>query len=268
MLSSPRRRPLPLRQQSLRQEYEEFVLQRIEEYKEQLSRTELLSIADEAVRELEVSAEEQLVLTEVLVLEHVDRLIMRRLRLPTFRRWRERHLELRKSQQSPEHWNLDPATPLVDLAQRLDESDMALIVGGGAAAAGFYLAAHGWPALLIDQELRAVEAVEARAAAEGLRSRIQALVVSMANWFPDVTPTLTVIEPKAVSRLEPQVRTRAMDSFKSQTSSRGVHFVLPADREEGVIALAAEKLQEHYADWWVQRTRSDHANWGFLAIKP
>jgi hypothetical protein len=42
------------------------VLQRIEEYKEQLSRTELLAIADEAVRELEVSAEEQLVLTEVL----------------------------------------------------------------------------------------------------------------------------------------------------------------------------------------------------------
>ncbi|KPJ87466.1 MAG: hypothetical protein AMS18_14565, partial [Gemmatimonas sp. SG8_17] len=100
-----------MRQQSLRQEYEEFVLQRIEEYKEQLSRTELLAVADEAVRELEVSAEEQLVLTEVLVLEHVDRLIIRRLRLPTFRRWRERHLELRESQQNHEQWDLDPGTP-------------------------------------------------------------------------------------------------------------------------------------------------------------
>ena len=33
---------------SLRQEYEEFLLQRIEEFKDQLSRHDLLALADEA----------------------------------------------------------------------------------------------------------------------------------------------------------------------------------------------------------------------------
>ena len=38
---------------SLKQEYEEFMLQRIEEYKNALAREDLLEIGDEAVRELE-----------------------------------------------------------------------------------------------------------------------------------------------------------------------------------------------------------------------
>ncbi len=62
MLTAPQPRRQRARQQvSLRQEYGEFILQRIEEFKQQISREELLAIADEAVRELEVGPEEQLV---------------------------------------------------------------------------------------------------------------------------------------------------------------------------------------------------------------
>ncbi|HXV85149.1 MAG TPA: hypothetical protein VD793_00540, partial [Gemmatimonadales bacterium] len=118
--------------QSLKQEYEEFILQRIEEFKDQLSRSELLAIADEAVRELETGSDDQLVLTEVLVLEHVDRLIIRRLHLPTYRRWREKHLRLRRAQRQPTHWGLDPDTPLSRLAATGPEAT-ALVIGGGAA---------------------------------------------------------------------------------------------------------------------------------------
>src|SRR5881398_4124588 len=71
---------------SLKQEYQEFLLQRIEEYKNRLSRAELLEIGDEAVRELEESSAGQYLLTEVLLLEHVDRIIARRLRLPAIMR--------------------------------------------------------------------------------------------------------------------------------------------------------------------------------------
>src|SRR5204863_148040 len=79
---------------SLKQEYHEFLLQRIEEYKNTLGREELLEIGDEAVRELEASAAGQYLLTEVLLLEHVDRIIARRLRLLSFPRWRQKHREL------------------------------------------------------------------------------------------------------------------------------------------------------------------------------
>jgi hypothetical protein len=69
----------PLRHQprSLKQEYQEFILQRLEEYKNTVPRAELLEIGDEAVRELQASAQDQYLLTEVLLLEHVDRIIAR-----------------------------------------------------------------------------------------------------------------------------------------------------------------------------------------------
>ncbi len=89
VLTSPKPERPQRRTQSLRREYEEFILQRIEEYKEQLSRSELLSLGDDAVRELDAGPEGQLVMTEVLLLDHVDRIIKRRLRLPAFRLWRE-----------------------------------------------------------------------------------------------------------------------------------------------------------------------------------
>src|SRR5881296_3000780 len=98
---------------SLKQEYQEFLLQRIEEYKNSLSRAQLLEIGDEAVRELESAAADQYLLTEVLLLEHVDRIIMRRLRLPTFQRWSRTHRALRAAQREPTHWEIEAGMPLV-----------------------------------------------------------------------------------------------------------------------------------------------------------
>ncbi|HXY19054.1 MAG TPA: hypothetical protein VEH83_03585, partial [Gemmatimonadales bacterium] len=89
---------------SLRSEYEEFIEQRIEEYKDGLPRASILGIGDEAVQEL--TRGEQYQLTEVLLQEQVDAIIRRRLRLPSYRRWRERHVALRAAQVEPSHWGL------------------------------------------------------------------------------------------------------------------------------------------------------------------
>ena len=112
---------------SLRQEYEEFLFQRIEEYKNSLSRAHLLEIGDEAVRELEIAGADQYLLTEVLLLEHVDRVISRRLRLPSFQRWVRSHRALRSAQRAPTHWELESAGPLVACARRLEPGDLSLI---------------------------------------------------------------------------------------------------------------------------------------------
>ena len=199
---------------------------RIEEYKEQLSREKLLAVADEAVRELDLASQEQLVLTEVLVLEHVDRLIIRRLNLPTFRKWRHQHVKIRQAQRDPTHWGLDPGGPIGDLAARLDESDAALVLGKGAIPAAHLLAAFEWRVLFIDPTLATVEAAETMAASEGLASRIQALVVHLGHWFPDIAPTLVVLDPKALNDLHPPTRVRVLDTFKQMTSSGGIHCFL------------------------------------------
>ncbi|MEE8360569.1 MAG: hypothetical protein V3R71_00365, partial [Gemmatimonadales bacterium] len=75
-----RRRPPP----SLKQLYQEYVLQRIEAYKNSLSRNQLLKLGDEAIAEMRASAEEQFMLTEIMAMESVDRLIANRLRLRSF----------------------------------------------------------------------------------------------------------------------------------------------------------------------------------------
>src|SRR2546428_11163203 len=74
---------------SLKQEYQEFLLQRIEEYKNTLAREELLEIGDEAVRELEESAAGADLLTQGLVLLRGGPHIARRARPPPLPRARQ-----------------------------------------------------------------------------------------------------------------------------------------------------------------------------------
>ena len=253
---------------SLKQEYEEFILQRIEEFKDQLTRDKLLAVADEAVRELEMGTEDQLVLTEVLVLEHVDRLIMRRLNLPSYRRWRDRHVRLRRAQREATHWGLDAGTPLQDLATRLEEGDLALVIGSGVVPAGLFLAAHDTEVLFIDATLSAVEAAEHRAAAEALGSRFQALVVSLDIWFPEVTPALTVLDPLALGDFDPVHRHGVLETLKGRTARGGAHLVLPSEPPPGVTPLAPEALQAYYTGWMVERARRTARGRWFLAYKP
>ena len=55
-----------------------------------------MRLGDEAASELQATSEGQFVLTEVLMLETVDRLIMKRLALRPYRRWREQFRKLRR----------------------------------------------------------------------------------------------------------------------------------------------------------------------------
>lgn len=269
MLTEPRPRRRRGRQQhSLRQEYGEFILERIEEFKNQLSRAELLAVADEAVRELEVGPEGQLVLTEVLVLEHVDRLIMRRLNLPTFRRWRDRNLRLRRAQREPTHWGLDRNWPLAVLAESFEEAAVALVVGAAAVPASLFLVAHQWPVVFIDRHLSAVESAETWAAGEALAGRFQALVVSMGDWFPDIEPTLVVVDPAALNALGRTARERFLTTVQQRTMSGGAHFVMPARSAEPAMALPFDVLRTHYAGWRIDQPRDPSGPRWFLASKP
>jgi hypothetical protein len=268
VLTSPSLGPGPARpQRSLRQEYEEFRLQRIEEFKQQISREELLRIADEAVHELDVGAEDQLVLTEVLVLEHVDRLIVRRLNLPSFRKWKGRHVRLRRAQREPAHWGIDPGAPLAEHARHADPRALALVVGAGAAPASFFLAAHDWQVVFIDRTVSHVEAVETRAAAEALASRFEAFVVNFGAWFPEVHPTLVVLDPTTLGEIPVPDRERFLGTIKDHTVPGGVHHLLGADEIGGVLAFAPEALRACYADWHVERTRSGRLR-SFFAVRP
>ncbi|HEY5219199.1 MAG TPA: hypothetical protein VIJ16_05285, partial [Gemmatimonadaceae bacterium] len=94
----------PRPQRSLRHEYEIYVDEQIENYKESIPRFALLSIGDEAVSRLESGA--QILLTELLLCDEVNRIIFKRLRLLNYDRWRRQRLKIAKELRRPEHWGL------------------------------------------------------------------------------------------------------------------------------------------------------------------
>jgi hypothetical protein len=67
--------------------YEAWIEEQLEECKAALTRDELLALADEAVEQLFDSPDGQYPLTEILLCDAVDALLLRRLNLPDYRQW-------------------------------------------------------------------------------------------------------------------------------------------------------------------------------------
>ena len=97
---------------SLRRLYLEWVEEQIENFKDSVPRSELLRIADEVVAELQMNRRGQYQLTELLLLEEVDRTLFRRLKLPSFRAWSAAYRErLRRENDAREIAAPEPPAP-------------------------------------------------------------------------------------------------------------------------------------------------------------
>src|SRR5581483_5145750 len=112
----------------------------IENYKESVPRSVLLSIGDEAVKSLAAGA--QIALTELLLCEEVDRLIVKRLRLPSYDTWRRKRVKLIGELRRPEHWGLSPDDALVR-AVVPPRDGRVLVAGAPDEVSALYLAANG-----------------------------------------------------------------------------------------------------------------------------
>ena len=262
----------PRAPRSLRQEYDEFIEQRIEEYKDTLPRDDLLEIGDEAVAELQKA--QQFQLTELVLTEQVDSIIRRRLRLPSFRRWRERHLPLREAQREPSHWGLTPNDPVVALAQRVADGDHVLVVGAGDGAPTLFLAARGAQVTVADPDIAAVEGLETRAAAEALGRRIDCFVEPLAGWTPAREFAACVIEPGALADLTTSERVALVGRLQQATAPAGANAVMPSVTPSGARApsLSSDAFRTLYNEWIVRRPPAGAgrraSNVGFVAIRP
>ena len=189
-----------------KQHYHEYILQRIEGYKNSIGRDELLRLGDEAALELHATSEGQFVLTEVLMLESVDRLIVKRLALRSYRRWRQQFIKLREAQRTPTHWGMEPTCVLARLLPRVEPEDQVLVLGSGAEGATYLLAAYDAAVTFVAGDLGSVERVESRMAAEALASIFDAFVAPIGGGLPvclDFVERLdiVVIDPSTLSEL-------------------------------------------------------------------
>lgn len=232
-----------------KQHYQEYILQRIEGYKNSIGRDELLRLGDEAASELQATSEGQFVLTEVLMLESVDRLIMKRLSLRPYRRWKQQFIRLRAAQRTPTHWGLEPRCPLTSLLPRIEPEDTALVIGTAAAPTTYLLAAHDAAVTFLAAELGCVERVESRMAAEALSSLFESYVTQLDQALPEFLSFLedldiVVLDPAVLLQLRAADRSDLLGDLKRRSRPGGLHVILPTCK-----ALAPEALRPAYKGW-------------------
>jgi hypothetical protein len=222
-------------------------MQRIEDYKDSVSREELLGIGDEAASELQTGTSGQLVLTEVMIRETVDQRIIDRLKLPSYRKWRSKILPLRKAQRAPTRWGLNATDPVSLVLPRIEPGDRALVVGGGSEPAIYLLAAHDVVLQCLVGDTSAATKIEGTLASESLSGQCDVFVVSLGLWMPPEATGpyhLVVVDAAAVAHL-PRDRQRALiHHAQHRTAPEGLHAVVSSDAE-----VAPEACLVHYPEW-------------------
>lgn len=230
---------------SLRHEYELFIEQEIENYKESIPRSALLAIGDEAAAT--IAAEPQFSLTELLLLEEVDRIIARRLRLPKYETWRRRRLKIHEEMRRPEHWGLSSSDALVRTISGVESTGHVLVTGDSARRSALYLAANGCDVTAVDAEEDEIQRVMEAAIQAGLAERVHGVATDLSHFTPDAPLHAVVCSHSALSNLTPRERARVIALLQSATRDGGVHLV------QTIVAgnAAVEELRAKYVGWQI-----------------
>lgn len=247
-------------QRSLRHEYELYIEEEIENYKESVPRSALLSIGDDAARNL--ATEAQTVLTELLLWEEVDRIITKRLRLPSYSTWRRRRIKLLEEIRRPEHWGMRPDDALVRAATSASSGN---VLVADAELSALYLAAQGCAVTAIASDEDVVQRVLAAAAQLGLSERVHGEIGDLESWTPDTTLNAVVCASRLLGDLSDVARARAIERLQRATATGGVHVVRDIYRGDGMLTM--DELRRRYRDWDISIGPSSDSASTFVARK-
>ena len=249
------------RPRSLKYEYELYVEQELEAYKESVPRSVLLRIGDEAVAGLAES--QQLALTELLLCEEVDRIIRQRLRLPSFRTWCRKRLNALQDFRRPERWGLSPTGPLARTVPIAGDGHV-LVAGARAEGPAIFLAANGCAVTALNPVEDVVERVMHAAVEVGIAGRVRGLVLTLGHWAPDTPLSAVVCAPPAFEGMTSDERARAILLLQQATKAGGVH-VVERGLGDGLVSLT--ELEASYDGWQVSIERDGAVAETFLARK-
>lgn len=250
-------------QRSLRHEYELYVEDEIEKYKESLPRSALLGIGDEAAKAL--AADPQIGLTELLLCEEVDRIIRKRLRISSYRAWRRRQLKLLAELRRPEHWGLQADDAVVSVVPVAADARV-LVAGAADERSALYLAALGCDVTTIDTEQDVLERVLDAAYQAGLGGRVHAEIADLINWSPAAPLSAVVCAPTALGDLTADQRAQAIDALQRATATGGVHL-LHTSTPTHPACVPIDELRGRYVGWEVSIESFRGAPDTFLARK-
>jgi hypothetical protein len=230
---------------SLKHEYELYLEREIENYKESVPRSVLLSIGDDAVRAL--AEQQQFALTELLLVDEVDKIIFKRLRLPAYATWRKRRIRLIEELRRPEHWGLSRDDVVVRAVQAVAADSRVLLAGSEVQTPALYLAANGCDVTTLAGP-DAVQSVMDAAEEAGLGERVHAAALALQSWTPDAPLTAVIYTPAAFAGLTAAERARVIQVLQSATADGGLHLVQTiAEGKRKPVSL--DELRRRYRGW-------------------
>lgn len=250
---------------SLKHEYDVHVENEIELYKESISRTVLLKIGDEAVAALH--AQPQFAMNELLLCDEVDRIIRKRIRIPSYATWRKKELRRLKELDEfrrPERWGV-PADSVLAREVHLPAESRVLVAGSSATSAARYLAAQGCSVTAIEGSGLDLEETLKPEEAALLAGRIDTVPVGLKEWSPDQPLNAVVCTPAAFAGLTASERHKVIAVLQSATRDGGVHLV------DTIIASQADptlsELRKSYKGWSISVLDDGITSRTFLARK-
>lgn len=248
---------------SLRHEYQAYVEREVEDYKNSVSTSFLHSIANEAARTLDENA--QLGMREVLLADEVDRIIAKRLRLPSYATWRNRRLKNAKELRRPEHWGLRPDTPLRKAIPPNAAAAPVLVAGPRLEGSALYLAANGCEVTAVEPEVSVVNRVLRAAQEAGLTEKVRGFVADLVSWTPDGPLAAVICTPAAFAGLSPFEREQVFHLLQQATTDGGVHLI--ETLVAGQAVLTEEELRRRYDGWEISLVPEPGASRTFVAKK-
>lgn len=230
---------------SLKYEYQVYLEREIENYKESVPRSVLLSIGDDAVSALD--GQQQFALTELLLCDEVDKIIFKRLRLPSLATWRKRRLKLSEELRRPEHWGLSPQDLVVRAVSAVGMPSRVLVAGEQVETPALYLAANGCHVTAL-AEPEALQRVMDAAEEAGLTEHVHASVLALESFTPDYPLGAVFYTPAAFAGLSAAERARVIQVLQSATADGGVHLVqtIAAGKRTPV---SLDELRRRYRGW-------------------
>ena len=249
---------------SLKHDYDLYVENEIEAYKDSISRTALLKIGDEAVASLQ--SQTQFTLSELLLVDEVDRIIRKRLRIPSYATWRKKEIARRKELEDfrrPERWGVRPDSALAREVHPPADSRV-LVAGPSATGAALYLAAQGCSVTALSPESDGEVPLGPEEAALFL-GRVDKIPGSLTDWSPGEPLSAVVCTPAAFAGLTAAQRARVLEVLQSATRDGGIHLVdtIIAGRNEPSLS----ELKKSYKGWTISVLDEGTTSRSFVARK-
>lgn len=252
---------------SLKHEYDLYVENEIEDYKESISRSALLKVGDEAVAALQSGM--QISMDELLLVVEVDKIIRKRIGLPSYATWRKREVKRLKEREEflrPEHWGLSPDSAVAREIRPSAESHV-LVAGAQVANAAAYLAAHGCAVTAINGRSDTRASVLNSAEVARLPGRIDHYSEGLNEWSPQSEQSLSAVvcAPAAFDGLTARQRANVIALLQGATEDGGVHLVETLVAGQSGVSLS--ELRKNYKGWQVSVLEDGVTGRSFLARK-